>query len=129
MYVKKEEILFSLSLSHGGAICAPREFLIRSLFQRTISLIDSYNPPPPTPALTIIYGIAIYFPTFHVFASRSRSISISNKHSHLPLFADKMLAVFRDDERTIRFLRIKERRGKKSFWNSTHTGLGGRSEC
>lgn len=126
MYVKKEEILFSLSLSHGGAICAPREFLIRSLFQRTISLIDSYNPPP-TPALTIIYGIAIYFPTFHVFASRSRSISISN--IPLPLFADKMLAVFRDDERTIRFLRIKERRGKKSFWNSRHTGLGGRSEC
>lgn len=126
MYVKRgRNSFFSLSLSHGGAICAPREFLIRSLFQRTISLID----PPPTPALTIIYGIAIYFPTFHVFASRSRSISISNKHSHLPLFADKMLVVFRDDERTIRFLRIKERRGKKSFWNSTHTGLDGRCEC
>lgn len=74
-YAKRGRDSF-FSFSHGGAICAPREFLIRSLFQPTIPLIDLFSSHPGFD--NHLWNRHLFSYVFHVFASRSR-FSISNE--------------------------------------------------
>lgn len=84
-YAKRGRDSF-FSFSHGGAICAPREFLIRSLFQPTIPLIDLFSSHPGFD--NHLWNRHLFSYVFHVFASRS-CFSISNEPAS-PFFADKI---------------------------------------